>query len=165
MPRSPRGFLRLRLQDFLVKPVAPSDLAHTLTRLGRDDSDPYPDSRIYTFLPAAGGVGNTTLALQAAVLLHQAAARRHQTTCVVDLNLQSGSCAEYFDLEPHFDIAEIENQPDRLDRKLLDVMLSRHKSGLAIVLGATPAHGRCAATAPTSWRGCSTSSPGTSTTW
>ena len=100
-----RGFLRLRLQDFLVKPVAPSDLAHTLTRLGRDDSDPYPDSRIYTFLPAAGGVGNTTLALQAAVLLHQAAARRHQTTCVVDLNLQSGSCAEYFDLEPHFDIA------------------------------------------------------------
>lgn len=128
-----RGFLRLRLQDFLVKPVAPSDLAHTLTRLGRDDADPYPDSRIYTFLPAAGGVGNTTLALQAAALLHQAAARRHQTTCVVDLNLQNGSCAEYFDLEPHFDIAEIENQPDRLDRKLLDVMLSRHKSGLAIV--------------------------------
>jgi pilus assembly protein CpaE len=71
--------------------------------------------------------------LQAAVLLHQAAARRHQTTCVVDLNLQHGSCAEYFDLEAHFDIAEIENQPDRLDRKLLDVMLSRHKSGLAIV--------------------------------
>ena len=113
--------------------MAPSDLAHTLTRLGRDESDPYPDSRIYTFLPAAGGVGNTTLALQAAALLHQAAARRHQTTCVVDLNLQSGSCAEYFDLEPHFDIAEIENQPDRLDRKLLDVMLSRHKSGLAII--------------------------------
>ncbi len=128
-----RGFLRLRLQDFLVKPVVPSDLAHTLTRLGRGDADPYPDSRIYTFLPAAGGVGNTTLALQAAVLLHQTAVRRHQTTCVVDLNLQHGSCAEYFDLEPHFDIAEIENQPDRLDRKLLDVMLSRHKSGLAIV--------------------------------
>ncbi|WP_051228332.1 AAA family ATPase [Pleomorphomonas oryzae] len=128
-----RGFLRLRLQDFLVKPVVPADLAHTLTRLGRDEADPYPDSRIYTFLPAAGGVGNTTLALQSAVLLHQAAAKRHQTTCVVDLNLQHGSCAEYFDLEAHFDIAEIENQPDRLDRKLLDVMLSRHKSGLAIV--------------------------------
>lgn len=128
-----RGFLRLKLQDFLVKPVVPADLTHTLTRLGRDDADPYPDSRIYTFLPAAGGVGNTTLTLQSAALLHQAAARRHQTTCVVDLNLQNGSCAEYFDLEPHFDIAEIENQPDRLDRKLLDVMLSRHKSGLAIV--------------------------------
>lgn len=128
-----RGFLRLRLQDFLVKPVVPSDLIQTLLRLGRDGSDPYPESKIYTFLPAAGGVGNTTLALQAAVLLHQAAARRHQTTCVVDLNLQHGSCAEYFDLEPHFDIAEIENQPDRLDRKLLDVMLSRHSSGLAIV--------------------------------
>ncbi|MBS1168339.1 MAG: response regulator [Proteobacteria bacterium] len=128
-----RGFLRLRLHEFLVKPVVPSDLAHTLTRLGRDEADASPDSRIYTFLPAAGGVGNTTLALQAAMLLHEAAARRHQTTCVVDLNLQHGSCAEYFDLEAHFDIAEIENQPDRLDRKLLDVMLSRHKSGLAIV--------------------------------
>ncbi len=127
-----RGFLRLKLQDFLLKPVAPSDLAHAVARLGKGE-DSGPDSRIYAFLPAAGGVGNTTLALQSAVLLHQAAARRHQTTCVVDLNLQHGSCAEYFDIEPHFDIAEIENRPDRLDRKLLDVMLSRHKSGLAIV--------------------------------
>jgi pilus assembly protein CpaE len=91
------------------------------------------DSRIYTFVPATGGAGNTTLVLQTAFLLHEQAAGKRQTTCVVDLNLQHGSCAEYLDLEPRFDIAEIENSPDRLDRQLLEVMLSRHKSGLAIV--------------------------------
>src|SRR5690606_33796045 len=48
-----------------------------------------------------------------------------------------GSCAEYLDLEPRFDIAEIENQPERLDRQLLDVMLSKHASGIS-VLAAPP---------------------------
>jgi pilus assembly protein CpaE len=52
---------------------------------------------------------------------------------VVDLNLQQGSCAEYLDLEPRFDITEIENQPERLDRQLLDVMLSKHESGLCVL--------------------------------
>jgi pilus assembly protein CpaE len=52
---------------------------------------------------------------------------------VVDLNFQQGSCAEYLDLEPRFDITEIENQPERLDRQLLDVMLSKHASGLCVL--------------------------------
>ena len=58
---------------------------------------------------------------------------RGASTCVVDLNFQQGSCAEYLDLEPRFDIAEIENQPERLDRQLLDVMLSKHASGLCVL--------------------------------
>ncbi|TIX74774.1 MAG: response regulator receiver protein, partial [Mesorhizobium sp.] len=35
--------------------------------------------------------------------------------------------------EPRFDINEIENQPERLDRQLLDVMLSKHASGLCVL--------------------------------
>ncbi|WP_237152053.1 AAA family ATPase [Oryzibacter oryziterrae] len=132
-PDLARAFLRLKLNDFHVKPVAADDLAATLRRAVMGDGDPHPDCNILSFFPCAGGVGNTTLALQTAFLLHERNARHHKTTCLVDLNLQHGSAAEYLDLEPRFDIAEIENQPDRLDRKLLDVMLSRHKSGLAIV--------------------------------
>ena len=77
------------------------------------------------------------MALQTASLLHDGA-NRGAATCVVDLNFQQGMCAEYLDLEPLFDIAEIENRPERLDRQLLDVMLSRHASGLCVL--AAPTH-------------------------
>jgi pilus assembly protein CpaE len=129
-----RAFLKLRLSDFLVKPIAASDLLRTVRRaLDVDDEEEVADAQIYSFMPATGGAGNTTLVLQTAFLLHEQGVKKRQSTCVVDLNLQHGSCAEYLDLEPRFDIAEIEGQPDRLDKQLLEVMLSRHKSGLAIV--------------------------------
>ena len=83
-------------------------------------------------MPAAGGVGNTTIAIETAFLLHRSATRA-ASTCVVDLNFQNGSCAEYLDLEPRFDITEIENQVERLDRQLLDALLSKHASGLAVL--------------------------------
>ena len=94
------------------------------------------NSQIYTFMPAAGGVGTTTLTLQTAFQLHHSVTRG-ASTCVVDLNFQQGACAEYLDLEPRFDITEIENQPERLDRQLLDVMLSKHSSGLCVLAAPT----------------------------
>jgi pilus assembly protein CpaE len=87
-------------------------------------------------MPAAGGVGTTTLTLQTAFQLHHSVTRG-ASTCVVDLNFQQSSCAEYLDLEPRFDITEIENQPERLDRQLLDVMLSKHSSGLCVLAAPT----------------------------
>jgi cellulose biosynthesis protein BcsQ len=51
----------------------------------------------------------------------------------VDLDFQHGSVADYLDLEPRLNLAEIEPRPDRLDRQLLEVMLSYHASGLAVV--------------------------------
>jgi pilus assembly protein CpaE len=133
-PEAARAFLKLRLTDFLVKPVASADLLRTVRRaVEAGDDDEVADAQILAFVPATGGAGTTTLVVQTAFLLHEQASARRQTTCVVDLNLQSGSCAEYLDLEPRFDIAEIESQPDRLDKQLLEVMLSRHPSGLAVI--------------------------------
>jgi pilus assembly protein CpaE len=133
-PDAARAFLKLRLTDFLVKPVASADLLRTVRRaVETGDDDEVADAQILAFVPATGGAGTTTLVLQTAFILHEQASARRQTTCVVDLNLQVGSCAEYLDLEPRFDIAEIDAQPDRLDKQLLEVMLSRHPSGLAVI--------------------------------
>lgn len=133
-----RILVQLQIHDFLVKPVTTADLVRSCVRAmqgpGREEGS---ESQIYTFMPAAGGVGNTTLALETAFLLHNSATRG-SSTCVVDLNLQQGACAEYLDLEARFDISEIENQPERLDRQLLDVMLSKHESGLCVL--AAPQH-------------------------
>ncbi len=132
-----RILVQLQVADFLVKPITTADLVRSCIRAlqgpGREEN---AESQIYTFMPAAGGVGATTLTLQTAFQLHRSVTRA-ASTCVVDLNFQQGSCAEYLDLEPRFDINEIENQPERLDRQLLDVMLSRHESGLCVLAAPT----------------------------
>lgn len=128
-----RILVQLQVADFLVKPLTTADLVRSCVRAlegpGREENT---ESQIYTFMPAAGGVGTTTLTLQTAFQLHHSVTRG-SSTCVVDLNFQQGSCAEYLDLEQRFDINEIENQPERLDRQLLDVMLSKHASGLCVL--------------------------------
>ena len=128
-----RMLVQMQVSDFLVKPISTADLVRSCIRaLKGPEKNEVTEAQIYTFMPAAGGVGSTTMALETAFLLHNSS-RRASTTCVVDLNFQQGVCAEYLDLEPRFDLTEIENQPERLDRHLLDVMLSKHESGLCVL--------------------------------
>ena len=91
------------------------------------------EAQIFTFLPAVGGAGVTTLAIQTAMLLLNSGARGKTATCLVDLDFQHGACTDYLDIEPRLNLSEIEPRPERLDRQLLEVMISQHPSGLAVV--------------------------------
>jgi pilus assembly protein CpaE len=131
-----RVMLQMRVADFLVKPVEPVDLVRACARVskGAGGGAESTEAKIYTFLPAVGGAGVTTLAVQTAmILLNSGGPRARPSTCLVDLDFQHGSVADYLDLEPRLNLAEIEPRPDRLDRQLLEVMLSYHASGLAVV--------------------------------
>jgi pilus assembly protein CpaE len=131
-----RTLLQMRIADFLVKPVAPIDLVRACARVGKSaaESGERTEAEIHTFLPAVGGAGVTTLAIQTAmIMLTSGSARSKRSVCLVDLNFQHGAVADYLDLEPRLNLAEIEPRPDRLDRQLLEVMLSYHASGLAVV--------------------------------
>ena len=130
-----RTLVQMRVADFLVKPVAPVDLVRACARVAKVQtaSNEPTEAQIYTFLPSAGGVGVTTLAVQTAMLLLANAPRGKSSTCLVDLDFQHGAVADYLDLEPRLNLTEIEPRPDRLDRQLLEVMMSYHASGLAVV--------------------------------
>jgi pilus assembly protein CpaE len=129
-----RTLLQMRVADFLVKPVSPVELVRTCARVAKEPtSSEATEAQIYTFLPAVGGAGVTTLAVQAAIMLLNSGQRGQTSTCLVDLDFQHGACADYLDLEPRLNIGEIEHRPERLDRQLLEVMLSHHPSGLAVV--------------------------------
>lgn len=84
------------------------------------------------FLPALGGVGNTTLAIASAFVLG-AKKGGLRPTCVVDVNFQSGMVADYLDLEPNLQLDEVSISPERLDFQLVEMMLSRHQSGLSVL--------------------------------
>ena len=131
-----RTLLQMRVADFMVKPVAPIELMRTCVSVAKAataTATEGKESEIYTFLPAAGGVGVTTLAVQTAMLLLNSGPRGKTSTCLVDLDFQHGACADYLDLEPRLNLGEIETRPERLDRQLLEVMLSHHPSGLAVI--------------------------------
>lgn len=129
-----RALVQMRVADFLVKPVPPVELVRTCARVAKASANSdTTESQIFTFLPAVGGAGVTTLAVQTAMILLNSAPRGTASTCLVDLDFQHGACADYLDIEPRLNLAEIEPRPDRLDRQLLEVMLSHHPSGLAVV--------------------------------
>lgn len=128
-----RRLMQMRVADLLIKPVPRGELIQTCMRVTKQRANAKAmAAQIFTFLPAVGGAGVTTLAIQTAMLL-LAGARGKTATCLVDLDFQHGACADYLDLEPRLDLSEIEARPERLDRQLLEVMLSYHASGLALV--------------------------------
>jgi pilus assembly protein CpaE len=134
-----RTLLQMRVADLLVKPVSPVELVRTCAHVANGPATTAPtEAQIYTFLPAVGGAGVTTLAIQSAMILLNSGQRGKSSTCLVDLDFQHGACADYLDIEPRLNIGEIEPRPERLDRQLLEVMLSHHPSGLAVV--AAPHH-------------------------
>ena len=128
-----RSLLQMRVADFLVKPVPPVELVRTCARVARSAADEPTEAQIYTFIPAVGGAGVTTLAIQTALLLLNSGPRGKTSTCLVDLDFQHGACADYLDLEPRLNLKEIEPRPERLDRQLLEIMLSHHASGLEVI--------------------------------
>jgi pilus assembly protein CpaE len=129
-----RRLMQMRVADFLVKPVPPVELVQTCVRVAKKPANAEAtEAQIFAFLPAVGGAGVTTLAVQTAMLLLNSGARGKTATCLVDLDFQHGACADYLDIEPRLNLGEIEPRPERLDRQLLEVMLSQHSSGLAVV--------------------------------
>ncbi|MEM9332187.1 MAG: response regulator receiver protein [Pseudomonadota bacterium] len=143
-PAAARILIQLKVADFLVKPVQTSDLVRSCNNAMKiNTQETQVEPQFQSFMPASGGVGTTSMAIEAASILNSHGQKIGRTTCIVDLNFQHGACAEYLDLEPRFDISEIENAPERLDRQLLDVMLSKHDSGLSVI---------CAPNQPTEMR-------------
>ncbi len=132
-----RQMLQMRVADFLVKPVQPVELVRTCARVVQTPGPSAPEqteAQIFTYLGAGGGSGVTTLAIQTALLLlNSGQGKARPATCLVDLNFQNGTCADYLDLEPRLELKEIESRPERLDRQLLEVMTAFHASGLAVI--------------------------------
>ena len=129
-----RRLMQMRVADLLVKPVPSIELARACARLAESaTAAEIAAAQIFTFLPAVGGAGVTTLAVQTAMLLLNSGPRGKTATCLVDLDFQHGAAADYLDIEPRLNLGEIEPRPERLDRQLLEVMLSYHTSGLAVV--------------------------------
>jgi pilus assembly protein CpaE len=120
--------------------IAPEEIAEIVARRRAvADAPVAPEPAVRTkpaiaaFVPSSGGVGNTTLAIEAAVQLKVARATRSKRICLVDLDLQTSHACDYLDIEPRMRMQEIMENPERLDAQLFDLFVSHHTSGLDVL--------------------------------
>ena len=129
-----RQLLRLQVSDWLPRQADQSDLVQACERAikSKEANGRGHEARCYAFYPAVGGVGNTTLAIGSAFVL-AGGKRPSRSVCLVDLDLQSGAIADYLDLTANMQLEDVARTPARLDNHLLEVLLSRHASGITLL--------------------------------
>ncbi len=89
---------------------------------------------VVSFVPSAGGVGNSTLAIETAVRFKLNKTTRSRRVCIIDLDFQTSHLCDYLDLEPRLNIQEIVGDPERFDDQLFDVFVRKHASGVDVLV-------------------------------
>lgn len=129
--------------DWVAESGATQEILGIVARVAAARTGEADQSIIVSFLPSAGGVGNSTLAIETAIQLVRRRPAEDGRIALVDLDFQTSHVCDYLDVAPKFQIEEIIDEPGRLDDRLLEVFASRHASGLDILAAArTPLHVR-----------------------
>jgi pilus assembly protein CpaE len=84
---------------------------------------------VTAIVPAKGGMGGTTIAINLAGALH----RQGKRVCIVDLGVELGDVLSFLDVKGTYSITDVAGNTKRLDRELLDSSVPRHTSGVWVL--------------------------------
>jgi pilus assembly protein CpaE len=129
--------MRSGVQDFLPKPVDPRSLKEILARFSKDlegNSDRSSLDRLIVVMGSKGGVGTTTVAVNIGVQLANYA-RKH--VALLDFANPLGNVHLLLDLHPKFTVRDAVDNLDRLDSHFFAGLMTRHKTKLEVLGGAT----------------------------
>ena len=128
--------LRAGADDYLIKPFHPAELLARMKSLmarfapGEALVGRPPMGRIHAYYGAKGGVGTTTIAINAAIALHGLGRR----VCLVDGNLQFGDHRVFLDLGlDRKGIVDVVSAPT-MDADLIKSIVQTHDSGVDLLL-------------------------------
>jgi pilus assembly protein CpaE len=127
--------MRAGAAEYLLKPVAETDLASALQKHGRlwivkPPAEEEASGRVITVYSPKGGVGNTSIALNLATNMYEVAKK---STILVDLDLRAGDVTTFLNLKPAYTISDVTVNMSRLDRTFLKGVIARHDSGIHIL--------------------------------
>lgn len=133
------------VRDYLIKPFNADDLLASIVRnyqaekqrqatfstLSKEDKkNKYKTPMIVSFFGCKGGIGKTTLSVNTAVKIAEIT---HKKVVVIDLDLQFGDVAMFFNISPKRGIAELVQERGELDINLIEKYLFSHSSGVQIL--------------------------------
>lgn len=132
-----RQIMRLGPVDFLPQPIARADLVAALNLAAEKRKPKAAGSdkgKVVAFVKGGGGVGATTIAVQAGCcLLSRGKKGGSRRVGLFDLDLQGGTAALYLDLDNRLSVSDLMDSPERLDNELLAGVAQSHDSGLKVL--------------------------------
>lgn len=89
------------------------------------------EAQIWAYLGVVGGVGVSSLVVQAAYELSQL--HKQKTVCLIDLDFECGACAAYLDTPPSMTLEELNASADRMDADLAATFIGTYKKTFSII--------------------------------
>lgn len=124
--------MRCGIQDYVDEESLETDLRVSLSRV-KQELDERPsvdlDGKIVACVPASGGCGASTIAVNLATAL----ARQHKESALIDLRLEAGDLAPLLDLKPLHTLADFCDNWPQLDQGLLTRCMVKHASGVNLL--------------------------------
>ena len=120
--------MRSGIQEFLVYPPDPKDLASALDRLTRRVSANGQRGVVYALYSGKGGLGTTSIAANLAQAL--AKGRRDSRVAIADLVVTDGDVRVFLNLKPTYDLGDLVKKLDRVDAELLNSLMTPYREGI-----------------------------------
>ncbi len=122
--------MRAGFREFLTKPLDKDELEAALNKMLAQKPTKRQHGQLISVIGTVGGVGGTTLAVNAAVELAQQKAGR---VVLVDMDFRFGQVATFLDLQPKFTIADLCDTPEQLDPRMIEKAIIKHSTGVEIL--------------------------------
>jgi pilus assembly protein CpaE len=126
--------MRAGATEYLLRPVAETDLAFALQKIGRlwlTREVPEDEAgRIFTIFSPKGGVGVTTVAINLATDILEVSKK---PTILVDMDLNAGDVTTFLNMKPSYTISDVTTNISRLDRSFLQGVIAKHESGISVL--------------------------------
>lgn len=122
--------MRSGMCEFLTTPVDSEQLHMALAKVAALKPAGAAKGKILATVPSTGGCGATFLAVNTACELVSSC---DQTVAIVDMDFCGGQVATYLDLMPSFTLGDLAESSETLDPRMLDRVLIKHSSGLAVI--------------------------------
>jgi pilus assembly protein CpaE len=127
-----RRAYRAGAADFIDEAAVEIELQAALRRLPSrkgDAAEAQETGMLIAVLAPSGGCGASTVAVNLAAVL----ANEYRTALLVDLRLNANDLASLLDLKPTHNLADLCQNPDRIDQDLFERSLLKHASGLRLL--------------------------------
>ena len=130
-----RKSMQAGARDYFTSPISEEELIGSIKLIGRDSQMAMRSNAgtITSVINGKGGSGATVLTSSLSTILVSRNKKNPETVIVIDLDLQFGDAAVYFDLKSDDHLSQALNNVENIDRVALDGLIQAHESGVHVL--------------------------------